>query len=66
MVKHFRGTIAEQSKKAPVVSLEPKLWNRLNQSYENCSRVALVNCNIQKARNRTSGDYELLCRRRQK
>ena len=59
-VKFFRGTIADQSKKVPVVSFEPKLWKRLNQSHENCSTVALVNCNIQEARNRTSGDYEIV------
>ena len=41
-------------------SFEPKLWKRLNQSHENCSSVALVNCNIQEARNRTSGDYEIV------
>ena len=58
--KYFRGTIADQSKKVPVVSFEPKLWKRLNQSHENCSTVALVNCNIQEARNRTSGDYEIV------
>ena len=59
-VKYFRGTIADQSKKVPVVSFEPKLWKRLNQSHESCSTVALVNCNIQEARNRTSGDYEIV------
>ena len=59
-VKYFRGTIADQSKKVPVVSFEPKLWKRLNQSHENCSTVALVNCNIQEARNRSSGDYEIV------
>ena len=59
-VKYFRGTIADQSKKVPVVSFEPKLWKRLNQSHENCSSVALVNCNIQEARNKTSGDYEIV------
>ena len=59
-VKYFRGTIADQSMKVPVVSFEPKLWKRLNQSHENCSSVALVNCNIQEARNKTSGDYEIV------
>ena len=59
-VKYFRGTIADQSKKVSVVSFEPKLWKRLNQSHENCSSVALVNCNIQEARNKTSGDYEIV------
>ena len=59
-VKYFRGTIADQSKKVPVVSFEPKLWKRLNQSHENCSSVELVNCNIQEARNKTSGDYEIV------
>ena len=59
-VKYFQGTIADQSKKVPVVSFEPKLWKRLNQSHENCSTVALVNSNVQEARNRTCGDYEIV------
>ena len=28
-VKHFRGIIADQSKKVPVVSLQPKLWKKI-------------------------------------
>ena len=31
-VKYFRGTIADQSKKVPVVSFKLKLWKRLSPS----------------------------------
>ena len=55
--KYFNAQIADDKKVVRMVSFDPKLWPNMEQSKEDHSSIALVNCDIQKARKRGRADF---------
>ena len=54
--KYFNAQIADD-KVVRMVSFDPKLWPNMEQSKEDHSSIALVNCDIQKAKKRGRADF---------
>ena len=55
--KYFNAQIADDKKVVRMVSFDPKLWPNMEQSKEDHSSIALVNCDIQKAKKRGRADF---------
>ena len=55
--KYFNAQIADNKKVVRMVSFDPKLWPNMEQSKEDHSSIALVNCDIQKAKKRGRADF---------